>query len=636
MTRLPLNAPSGISLRHPAFFRALITVLAAIGLVGCNGGGEETATPSATYTALVYMVGSDLESGGGSATSDLQEMTQVGSTSNVNVLVETGGASQWQNSQVSNTSVQRWRVASGGLELKGDLGNLNMGDPGTLQDFITWGVATYPADKYLLILWDHGAGTTFGFDENHSGDGLTLPELRQALANAYATTTKKFDVLGFDACLMANLETAYAVSPYVNYLVASEEVEPGHGWDYTAILNAIRSNPAISGSSLGRTIADAYRAQAVAIGTALRTQGKAYDQDQAVTLSVTDLSQIPSVMTALNTLTSAAGTNLQASGQPARIQLASGRSQAEDYGNDQQNERYFDLADLQHLAGQLAAAYPTETTALISALNAAVVYKVTGAARPNANGLSIFFPHKNINDAALPAMLQAYDALDFSPTYQAFVADYVTLAEQDTTAPTFVGESFDGTLLSAQAQGGDLDAVYAVITQTDPGTGTVLFVGIDTPDTQDAAGNVTYTWDGEWLTLNGEFISVFPELMGGTVETYSIPALLNGQGVDILVTVDTTADAISILGAWPGIVSGAAAREILPIAAGDVITPIFLLYDVATDSTQQVAGNAFVVGPSGLELGVAALPSGTYYLGFIATDFAQNVQNSQFVAAIAP
>lgn len=414
--------------------------------------------------------------------------------------------------------------------------------------------------------------------------------------------------------------------------MASEELEPEHGWDYAAIFSAIRSNPAISGSSLGRVIADGYRAQAIAQGTALRAQGNAYNQDQAITLSVVDLSRLSPIIAALEALTTAAGTDIRTSGQSARIQLAAGRSRAEDYGNDEQNKSYLDLADVKHLASQLATTYPSETSSLIAALDSAVVYKISGSARPNANGLSLFFPHKNINNPTLSVMVQAYNALNFSEIYQTFVGQYVTLGDQDATAPAFAGEAFDGTVLSGQVQGGDVDSVYAVITQTDPGTGTVLIIGIDTVDTQDAAGNVTYAWDGQWLTLNGEFVSVYPDSIGGTIETYLIPALLNGQGVDILVKVDTTTDEIVVLGAWPGIVNGVAAREILPIEAGDVITPTFFLYDVTRETTQEVAGTPFAVGASGVELGIGPLPAGSYYLGFLATDYAQNDQNSQFFA----
>src|SRR3990172_5136601 len=139
-----------------------------------------------------------------------------------------------------------------------------MGQPATLQDFIEWAIQNYPADKYALIMWDHGGGAvgdTFGVDENNN-DALSLPEIKQALQNAYAMSGKKFDLIGFDACLMATLETASIMSSFGNYLIASEELEPGHGWDYAAILSAIKSNTDISGTVLGKAIADSYKSHA--------------------------------------------------------------------------------------------------------------------------------------------------------------------------------------------------------------------------------------------------------------------------------------------------------------------------------------------------------------------------------------
>jgi hypothetical protein len=92
----------------------------------------------------------------------------------------------------------------------------------------------------------------------------------------------------------------------------------------------------------------------------------------------------------------------------------------------------------------------------------------------------------------------------------------------------------------------------------------------------------------------------------------------------------------SIMGAWPGIQNGVAAREIIAIKEGDVIIPMFQSYDLNNDEEQSVQGTAFTVGASGLELSMAALPSGTYNLGFIAEDYAQNEQNSQFVEVTVP
>jgi hypothetical protein len=152
----------------------------------------------------------------------------------------------------------------------------------------------------------------------------------------------------------------------------------------------------------------------------------------------------------------------------------------------------------------------------------------------------------------------------------------------------------------------------------------------------DAAGNVSDEWDGQWVTMNGSFISLNLDDEDDEVTTYTIPVLLNGEGVDILVMFDNITETYSIMGAWPGIVNGVASKEILPIEQGDIITPLFASYNVNTDEEQYLSGTAFTVGASGLELGVSPLPTGSYQFGFIAEDYSQNEQNSQFVEMIVP
>lgn len=477
-------------------FSPIVVWLVLLLTAGCGGGGSNPSTTTTTtttttpkYTVMVYMVGSDLESGkdknqpiggnnGGAASTDLAEIGSVGSTTDLNVIVQTGGATRWLIPQISNTTVQRWRITDTGMDLKKDLGNVSMGDTNTLQDFITWTVANYPADKYMLVMWDHGSGAistgggnTFGFDENHNNDALSLPELKQALQNAYNTNGTKFDVIGFDACLMATLETAYTVSPYANYLVASEEIEPGHGWDYTAILSAIKSNMSISGNTLGMAITDGYKVQAQSKKT-----------DSGITLSVLDLAnKIPTVISNLESLTNKAATDLASAPSTAWITIAAGRSRAEDYGNSVATKSYTDMADLQSIASGLSSKY-SEANALITAINQTVIYKVNGASKPNANGISIFFPYKNIapdNLTTLTNMISAYSNIDFSTPYKNFLNEYFTAGQQDHTPPSFGFELFSGNKLTDFVDGGDVAEVDAVITLADPTAGTVILLGID-------------------------------------------------------------------------------------------------------------------------------------------------------------
>src|SRR5690606_22703317 len=147
-----------------------------------------------------------------------------------------------------------------------DLGEGNMGDPATLADFIAYGLENYPADRGALDVWDHGgAWPGFGPDDSH-GVVLTLPEIAQGLQGGLARAGRQeLTMIGFDACLMATYEVAMITRPFGEYLLASEELEPGHGWDYAA-LRVLRDDPSTDPVTLGRAIADGFQAQAAANG----------------------------------------------------------------------------------------------------------------------------------------------------------------------------------------------------------------------------------------------------------------------------------------------------------------------------------------------------------------------------------
>ena len=184
-----------------------------------KGGGEDTVT------IMVYMLGTDLESRGGMATADLNEMVYANVSDKVNIIVETGGTKKWQNNVISSTTNQRYKVTSEGvIRLEDNLGRKSMVDPDTLTDFIKYASDKFPADRNILVMWDHGGGslTGYGYDEYVPGDHMTLDEISDALTAAGTT----FDIIGFDACLMGTLETAMVLEPHADYMIASEEVEP--------------------------------------------------------------------------------------------------------------------------------------------------------------------------------------------------------------------------------------------------------------------------------------------------------------------------------------------------------------------------------------------------------------------------
>ena len=154
-----------------------------------------------------------------------------------------------------------------------DLGEVNMADERTLVDFVTWAMKTYPADKYALIMSDHGMGWPGGFSDpdpqarehvdtplsQRLGNMMYLNELDAALTEIRRQTgLDKFELVGLDACLMSDLAVYTALAPHAHYAVASQETEPALGWAYTGILDRLAANPAMTGADLGNVVVDTY------------------------------------------------------------------------------------------------------------------------------------------------------------------------------------------------------------------------------------------------------------------------------------------------------------------------------------------------------------------------------------------
>jgi hypothetical protein len=217
-------------------------------------------------TVMVYMIGSDLESKTGLASADLEEMMAAELGENVNVIVQTMGTRQWVNPSIRSDTSQRFQIQNGKLKVLGKgLGQLDSTDPQTLTDFIQYCADTYPADRNMLILWDHGAGPIYGYGcDEHQGKNasLTLDEIRTALRDSKVT----FDLVGMDACLMGSLETCCALWNYADYLCASEDFESSDGWEYTRWLTALGEKPSISTPDLGRIITEDFAKASSAAG----------------------------------------------------------------------------------------------------------------------------------------------------------------------------------------------------------------------------------------------------------------------------------------------------------------------------------------------------------------------------------
>ena len=387
-----------------------------------RGNGEDTVT------VMVYMCGTDLESNYGMATSDLQEMTNAAIGSNVNVIVETGGCKLWKNKLISASTNQIYKVESGGLRLvKDNIGSKAMVEPATLTEFIQFCRQNYPADRNILIFWDHGGGSVsgYGYDELHKNAGsMDLAEISAALKAAGCT----FDWIGFDACLMATLETALVCGDFADYLIASEETEPGTGWHYTGWLTQLSQNTSVDTVTLAKTLIDDF------ISTSVKASSGAQ-----VTLSVVDLAEMEgTVPTAFNSFSTSTAELISSNDYAA---VANARAGARQFARSSRINQ-IDLVDFANRIGT------DEARALSQALQGCIKYNRSTIS--NAYGLSIYFPYETTNSVK-PA-ISTYNQVGMDEAYTRCISSFASLASSGqlaASAGSYSGSFDPGSILNS-------------------------------------------------------------------------------------------------------------------------------------------------------------------------------------------
>lgn len=361
----------------------------------------------ADYTFLVYMIGSDMETNFQMASEDLEEMMDIGSSPSVNIVLQTGGAKKWANPVIRSETNQRWLIEQNYMRLLDNIGMGNMDKPQSLTDFITWGVKEYPAKKYVLLFWGHGLGSVDGYggDENFGNKKMSVAELQMGMEKAYTITEAKFDLIGFDNCKMAGLETAYALKNYGKYMIASVDYTNKNGWDYKEILQAVHDDPFISTIELGKTIAQGYLSQS-------EENGEEEDLQQ----SIIDLSKVDDVMKAWDRFSKKMIQELETLQGFSSILYA--RFVAEDYADESD---MVDMVDLSTLIGNSIDARQ-EAKEISKSVEKAVVFNMKTPEHPRGRGISIYFPAWDKTRFIEKDFI--YQSLDFSPHYKEFINKY--------------------------------------------------------------------------------------------------------------------------------------------------------------------------------------------------------------------
>lgn len=248
-------------------------------LVTLKGNGKDQVT------VMIYMNGSNLESNYGSATTDIKEMLSADLSEKVSVVIQTMGTRKWQDYDIASDHAQRYLIKDHDLILVDDsLDQEDCTDPKTLSDFIIWSEKNYPADRYILVLWNHGGGSVEGFGYNEWGrysDSLTLDEMQSALEDGGVA----FDFIGMDSCIMSSIEICYALYDYCDYMILSEDFESSLGWNYKGWLTALAENTSIDTVSLGKIIIDDM----------VEANEKNHREGMASTLALIDQKYVPTL-----------------------------------------------------------------------------------------------------------------------------------------------------------------------------------------------------------------------------------------------------------------------------------------------------------------------------------------------------
>ena len=655
---------------------AISILLSAIAISGCEDETEtflnadllgEEYGKDETWAIYWYLCGSDLESEAGFATADLFEMMEVELPGNVVVVIETGGSEEWQNDFVDEERINRFVYAEDELYLVETLPSQNMGDKKTLEDFLRFCSENYPADHQAVIFWNHGGGSVAGviFDELYDSTSLSIADIRHAFGSVFELSEENppIELIGFDACLMATVETAHALRGVAKYMVASEETEPGCGWNYSGFLQALADNPGLNGAMLGKEICDSYAKGCNEIW-----------QGGEITLSVVDLTRISPLIAAYN---NAGIEKLAAACDNSVILAYLGRSadSSEKYGPNSKYEGYTNMVDLGDLAHNAADYLPDTAKAIADTLNNCVVYKINGPYRSQSSGLSCYYPYdmdkdtfegyKDISASAAYRYLYEYlitgaltnEGLRFAqsmqyeaiPVYSPNITSNspaISASARPDAVPTLHNSSFDledypvevdgegnATLNLGKEIADILSGVYFELAYFDEEDDFMLFLGKDNDIGCDwEKGIFKDNFRGVWGSIDGCIVYMELTYEGDDYNLYSVPVLLNGMECNLRVCYDYKTGGWEILGARRGLEdNGMSDRNLIKLKPGDTITTLHYVSALSEgDEIEQVEIDTFTVTKD-TAFGETDLGDGTFVLLFEMVD-AQN--NSMYSEAV--
>ena len=644
-----------------------------------------------SVVVMTYVVGSNLEDKRGLASANIRQMQEATKRGDaLTFVMEAGGSDRWFTDGIERSTYGRYEIAGGELSKVEDLPyNTCMSEGETLADFINWAKKKYPADRYMLVLWNHGGGVAYGYGQdelNRKGKEtydlgtMATSEVLEAIGSA----NMKFDLIGFDACLMQDIEIASSMEPYADYYLASEETEGGYGWFYTSSFGKLAENPGMKTEDFAADMLSTYDQ----LNTIVKDEDG--EPDPTATLSLVDTTLAKPAYQEFSEFLKNAGEEIRDdSGAYASIAVAG--ANAYSFADDIQIDlidymRILKKADYDNKLGS-----DQDYDDLLNRISAAVVSRNANSVI-QANGMAFAFPYKDISvygdtNKELKAMSLNTERKVFDEVFSiiaaqkkksmeenvsedsfTFTALLEMLATDDYTEEDWYIEGFEDydtteTMVDIPLKETDdgyrielPDKIWNIVadcqtmvyqkTEGEASRDGYRYLGRDYIGSEDAEGHPLISMDGNWVHIEGQIVCYEAEPVmeteQGDIYTGKVRAELNGEDQVILNiewdTVDENSEAHAT-GRVTGyefdnsdtLFSFLDTKGKIRLEAGDTIQFIFDTYDEE--------GNLVSSEPSGKKIRVTkqkrltvedtAIGEGDITFGGVLTDIYQRTMTTE-------
>ena len=584
-----------------------VLLLAFVLALGC-------ASAQQTTTVLVYLCGSDMQD---AACVDVAEMAEVEAGDAINLVVLAGGSPSWDMEEFRGNSRTLAVIRNGYFEQVQDWGWASMGSPECLEEFLRFGLTRFPADRTIVILWDHGAGSGGGVcvdETTDSGDSLTVAEINLALGRVKQSVPGfHINIFGCDACMMATYEMAVTLSQFdIDYYVASEELEIGEGWNYTPWLKALKDDPALSDEELCRLIAGSYM-----------EYGLSVDPYDYLTISAVSLAEIPALQRSMEKFAAVMTGEIRGGNLSA---VRRGRSRMYTFGS--YDDGSWDMVDLGAVLDTYAQFDPQNAAEARRSLSAAVVVNRQTENLDACCGLSILIPQDTAS--TFDEYRDGFDISAVIPNWVEFVNGYADMlrgghyqfssaspshfTEDPGFTDTFIPSSCspsgycswdddagtysegaweeeeiqisDGeqgfTAVLSQEDLAHLDYVEGMLMMNVSGDDGEFYVefGLVRNNLVDwKTGTVVSLFDGTWPVFGGQLVPLYDQSSNEHSRRSLIPVKLNGEYTYLVVVFPAGSTEGQVIGANAGYdESGLPIRNTTKLKDGDVIIPVYTTY----------------------------------------------------------